>query len=251
MSPNHWFRRYKSLPNIAIMVFRQSNAAAGDANIIICSPSAVPSEQPPADLRNTVSHINPASEATNKTVLSDSEILGLYERPVSPPKYRKISFANYAGPEFRRCMALVDEIINSPLANESEMGTSVSPPALETPAKSSDVRSVQPSRDITDRSTVRRFCSMLNIRLYVFRRCWPGDSNTEQDTCDVSREETRHAAGAGDLDLQPRRRKSIWSRTKRFVRRLFCCVAWGAYLILSCLSSYISEINRLNFLFKM
>lgn len=210
--------RCKSLPIVAIN-FRQSIAAAGDANN--CSPSAVPVEQQTEELRNSVLHINQLSEETNNAVLSDAEILGLNDRPSSPPKYRKIKLANYAGPQFRRCMDLVDQIVNAPLTDDLEIDTYVPLPALETPAKSSDAQAVQTSKDIVDRWTVRRYSSMPNIHVHF----GVTGVDSEQENCDVSREETRQAAGAGDLNVQPKRRKSIWSRTKRLFRRLFCCVA--------------------------
>jgi len=101
-------QRCKSLPNVDIN-FHESIAAAGDANNML-SVAAVPVDQPSAELCNPVSHINPVGEPTNNTFMSDADILGLYDRPPCSPRYRKISLANYEGPEFRRCMDLVDQL---------------------------------------------------------------------------------------------------------------------------------------------
>jgi len=220
-------RNYKSMPNIAIYFHNKPTEVAGDAKI--CSPSAVPAEQP-SEMCNAVSHIKPVSEAINRTAfstpLSDAEVLARLERLANLPRYRKICLANYAGPQFRYYMSLVDEKINSPLVDESEMDTSMDT-SIPQPTETSDVRPVQASQDIiVDRSTLRRCASMPNIHVcFELVGVNLHSHNPEQDTCDGIRSETRQAAGAEDIDVQPKRCKSIWSKTKRFVRRLFCCAA--------------------------
>lgn len=85
-------------------------------------------------------------------------------------------------------MSMVDKIIYFPLVGESDMPEmSIPLPALEIPTESSDVRLVQVSQNIVDRSTWRRFASMPNIhiRFEVTR------VNLEQGTCNGSRDETR------------------------------------------------------------
>jgi len=81
-------------------------------------------------------------------------------------------------------MDLVDQIVNAPLTSEFEMDTTILPPALETPAKSSNVQAVVARQEIVDRWAMRRYSSMPNI--YVHFGVTGVDP--EHDSYDVSRD---------------------------------------------------------------
>jgi len=143
-------------------------------------------------------------------------------------------------------MSIVNKYINSPLVDESEMGTCSSSiptlPALEILAESSDFWPVQATQDfIVDGSTLIRSTSMLNyhvsfgdtvvnLDVHNQEQVRFGNAivnlnthNPEQNTCDGIRDEVRLQDVVADM--QPRRNIqhiSIWSRINRFVRSLFC-----------------------------
>lgn len=61
-----------------------------------------------------------ADQFTSPRYLSDADVLGLNERPASPPD-RKIFVANYAGPKCKYyIMSLVNDAVNSPCSGYSE-----------------------------------------------------------------------------------------------------------------------------------
>lgn len=181
------------MPNIALLSHQhQPTEATGSAKI--CSPSAGIAE-PPHELCD-VSHMIPVSDgANNQRTLSN----GLHERPAS------ILLENCAGRQFRYYMSILNEYINSPLVDESEMDTRSSSiptlPALEILTEPSDFRPVQVIHIIVNGSTLLiRSASMPNYHVHFGDAIVNLDThNPEKNTRDSSRDETRQDVGASDL----------------------------------------------------
>jgi len=147
-----------------------------------------------------------ADRPVKRPYRSDADILGLdlFAKPAAPV-YRRIQLPNYAGPEFRSAMAIVDAAFNWPLVLSSENAI-VDPTAVlqQTPSTPEVRRWLTEDRVLVGRDDdpVRgRLCSARNV-------------SSEPET--------------GTPDLEPQaakgRRRTLWRRTKRFVGRMFCCV---------------------------
>jgi len=194
------------MPNIAVQA-----AAAGDAPDVGL-PSAA-STQDPVTIDS-----QPANDSSQTVSVE----------PSSGPT--EIIVANYASPKFRFYIALVNTAIMTPIAAEVNMDTpSVSSPSVTTrdfvgpPRRRScsmpnihvwfclaDIKHV-PSRDLIESSELGNFCTIAMHAASLLQQ-----DSTEVRRCDATGPVTEAAA-------KPKRR-SIWKRTKRFVRRLLCCV---------------------------
>lgn len=169
------------------------------------------------------------------TRMSDMEILGLEENQMQPSRpYHKIFLANYAGPEFRRYISRVDDFVNSTLVNKPDETDSTPCKLDETdpsPCKPDETDSSpckpseqKPKVDVWVKSDFenclakRRWSSLPNIHM----RFGPVDDLKPETTLDEVSSDATGLGSSDDPAVQPRRRRTMWSRTKRFVRRMFC-----------------------------
>jgi len=148
---------------------------------------------------------------------SDAEIIGLDLVEQQPPAqvYKQISLPNYAGPTFRRYMAIVDARINYPLVLEPKRSVS-------DPSPPPDRYDPQDRHDTTVAAPRRRWLSSAATNLEILYgpaelQMEPGTS-TPASSFDVG---TRAVATI----ISKKRRRTLWSRTKTFVRRMLCCGA--------------------------
>ncbi|CAI6346632.1 unnamed protein product [Macrosiphum euphorbiae] len=153
--------------------------------------------------------IVPNTERTTQPgYLSDAEILGLdlYVKPPEPV-YRRIQLPNYAGPEFRAAMAIVDATFNWPLVLAGENVT-FDPTA--------DLVQAPPTPEVEERRTDDQI--LLERDVDPVTRRWSSDRNVSW----ISESET------GEEDTKPQgkeRHRTLWCRTKQFFGFIFCCGA--------------------------
>ncbi|CAI6351439.1 unnamed protein product [Macrosiphum euphorbiae] len=152
-----------------------------------------------------------ADRPTHSLYRSDAEIMGLdlFGEPAAAPVYRQIRLPNYAGPAFRSAMAIVDAAFNRPLLLSVD-NVVVNPSAvLKTPPSTPKVlRRLADCQVLAGRDgdvARRRWSSARNITL-------PLELETENGT--------RRADHSPEVKGN---RLTLWSRTKRFIHRMFCC----------------------------
>jgi len=160
-----------------------------------------------------------ADRPTQRRYRSDAEIVGfdLFGKPAPAPVYRQNQLPNYAGPAFRSAMSIIDAAFNRPLVLKADT-VIVDPPAvLQTPSSTPEVLR-RPADYLLlagrDSDLVRRrWSSARNVAL---------PSEPETGTADgvCSADRTRLAETSPEAEG---RRRTLWRRTKRFVRRMFCC----------------------------
>ncbi|CAI6344352.1 unnamed protein product [Macrosiphum euphorbiae] len=159
-------------------------------------------------VQNAEAIVPRTDRATQPGYISDAELLGLdlYVKPPEPV-YRRIQLPNYAGPAFRAAMAIVDASFNWPLVFTGE-NVIFDPTAV--------LEQAPPTPEVEERRTEDQI--LVERDDDPVTRRWSSDRNVPW----ISESET------GNADTKPQakvRRRSLWSRTKLFLGRMFCCGA--------------------------
>jgi len=191
-------RRYYSMPNLAVR----------------------------SDFAGVASDVEMPSAPTIDSSETDSG------RPPSDPA--EIIVANYASPKYRYYISPVNTALKTPTDLETELPSESSPP-VSTPSVVSLPSSVNPPPPST-----RRSCSMPNIAVWfrsddvephVPSSCLVAPSeqtaavqHAESSLLDATEVNPRDETAEPETEpAKPVKRRSVWKRTKRFVRRLLCC----------------------------
>jgi len=116
-----------------------------------------------------------------------------------------ILLPNYAGPQMRRMIAIVNAAVIAPAA-KAELPV----PSSSTPQHSGDDPTVSAVKVIGP--PVRRCVSLRNIKI--------GETSAQTEI-EISADDYSYEVAQNIV----KKRRSLWKRTKRFFRRLVCCCA--------------------------
>lgn len=184
-------RRHSSAPNMRASRIRRQPAGAGDFEIHRRSSTPVALPRNPRELPEVPEQNGHPS--------------------CSPAPDHEVSVAKYARHEASLQENDAGKSTDEQNGSDASPCASVKPAAPELPATSAKVRELA-----GDRSGRGRWSSAPNISVSfeLTDTQKPANLGECSETCGQK---------SADDSVRPKRRRNMWSRTKRFVRRMFCC----------------------------